>query len=81
MGHFFNLSTKNSSNNSNTTKKSVKCVLIFLGIEDIVSDSGVEENIALVTFGGTANIVQHLTNDFSRIRDAIGESHSEPLFI
>ena len=59
----------------------MKCVWIFLGIEDIVSDSGVEENIALVTFGGTANIVQHLTNDFLRIRDAIGESDSEPLFI
>nr|KAG5692195.1 hypothetical protein BaRGS_008741 [Batillaria attramentaria] len=41
------------------------------GIEDIVNDSGVEENIGLVTFGGRANVVQHLTNDFSRVRDAM----------
>ena len=49
-------------------------VSLVSGVEDVVSDSGVEENIALVTFGGTSNIVQHLTNDFSRVRDAIGRS-------
>ncbi|XP_076467498.1 uncharacterized protein LOC143298528 isoform X2 [Babylonia areolata] len=41
------------------------------GVEDIVTTSGVEENIGVVTFGTTSNIVQNLTNDFSRVRDAI----------
>ncbi|XP_070196868.1 uncharacterized protein [Littorina saxatilis] len=41
------------------------------GVEDVVNDTGVEENIGIVTFGGFSNIVQHLTNDFARVRDAI----------
>ena len=50
------------------------CLLTFVaGVEDMVTTSGVEENIGLVTFGGRANVVHNLTNDFSRIRDQIGE--------
>ncbi|KAK7476927.1 hypothetical protein BaRGS_00031786 [Batillaria attramentaria] len=41
------------------------------GVEDLVNETGVEENIGVVTFGGTSNVVQNLTNDFSRVRDAI----------
>ena len=38
-----------------------------------MTDTGVEENIGVVTFGGTSNVVQNLTNDFSRVRDAVGQ--------
>ncbi|KAL8598774.1 hypothetical protein ACOMHN_033337 [Nucella lapillus] len=51
------------------------------GVEDMTSE--VEENIGLVTFGGRANIVQHLTNDFSLIReemDKIEFAGSSPFF-
>ena len=49
-------------------------MLTFMaGVEDTVTMSGVEENMGLVTFGGRANVAQNLTNDFSRIRDKIGE--------
>ncbi|XP_076467495.1 uncharacterized protein LOC143298527 [Babylonia areolata] len=41
------------------------------GVEDIVTQTGTEENMGLVTFGGRANVVQNLTNDFSLIRDQI----------
>ena len=47
------------------------CLLICSGVEDIASE--VEENIAVVTFGGRSNIAQHLTNDFSLVRDSIGQ--------
>ncbi|KAL8598773.1 hypothetical protein ACOMHN_033336 [Nucella lapillus] len=47
-------------------------VLQFIeGVEDIVTSFGVEENMGLVTFGGRANVVQNLTNDFNLIRDQI----------
>jgi hypothetical protein len=45
-------------------------VSCFSGIDDAASE--VEENIALVTFGGDALVAQHLTNDYGRIRDALG---------
>ncbi|XP_070197060.1 uncharacterized protein [Littorina saxatilis] len=49
-----------------------RTVLEFIdGVEDAVTASGVEENMGLVTFGGRANVVQNLTNDFNRIRDQI----------
>ncbi|KAK7476930.1 hypothetical protein BaRGS_00031789 [Batillaria attramentaria] len=49
-----------------------RTALAFIdGVEDVINDSGVEENMGLVTFGGRANVIQNLTNDFSHIRDGI----------
>ncbi|XP_067667526.1 uncharacterized protein [Haliotis asinina] len=49
-----------------------KIVLDFInGIEDIAERHDIEENIALVTFGGRANVVHHLTNDYGSLRDAV----------
>lgn len=45
----------------------------FTGVEDVVTETGIEENIGLVTFGGRAHVVQNLTNDLSRIREAVGK--------
>lgn len=44
------------------------------GVEDMVNETGVEENIGVVTFGGTSKVIQNLTNDFARVRDAIGRT-------
>ncbi|XP_070197062.1 uncharacterized protein [Littorina saxatilis] len=41
------------------------------GVEDVVNETGIEENIGLVTFGSTSTVVQNVTNDFSRVRDAL----------
>ncbi|KAL8598772.1 hypothetical protein ACOMHN_033335 [Nucella lapillus] len=41
------------------------------GVEEMVSTTGVEENLGVVTFGGTSTVVQNLTIDFSLVRDAI----------
>ncbi|XP_046572305.1 uncharacterized protein LOC124280415 isoform X2 [Haliotis rubra] len=41
------------------------------GIEDIAEEHSIEENVALVTFGGTARIAHHLTNDYESLRDCI----------
>lgn len=53
------------------------------GVENVVIDTGVEENIGVVTFGGTSNVVQSLTNDFSRVRQAIDriELHGKSPFV
>ncbi|XP_025085636.1 uncharacterized protein LOC112559025 [Pomacea canaliculata] len=53
-------------------KMIVEIVHKFLdGVEDVVTETGIEENIGLVTFGGRAHVVQNLTNDLSRIREAV----------
>nr|KAG5692196.1 hypothetical protein BaRGS_008742 [Batillaria attramentaria] len=55
-----------------------RTALAFIdGVEDVINDSGVEENMGLVTFGGRANVIQNLTNDFSHIRDGIELSDDE----
>ncbi|XP_071117386.1 uncharacterized protein [Haliotis cracherodii] len=41
------------------------------GIEEIAEEHSIEENVALVTFGGTARIAHHLTNDYESLRDCI----------
>ncbi|XP_067666498.1 uncharacterized protein [Haliotis asinina] len=41
------------------------------GIEDIAEQHSIEENVALVTFGGTARIAHHLTNDYESLRECI----------
>ncbi|KAK7478403.1 hypothetical protein BaRGS_00030328 [Batillaria attramentaria] len=41
------------------------------GIEDLMDEMDLEENIAVVTMGGRARVVQHLTNDLTLVRDAI----------
>ncbi|XP_046572311.1 uncharacterized protein LOC124280418 [Haliotis rubra] len=41
------------------------------GLEDIAEQYGLEENVAVVKIAGEASVIQHLTNDFTRVRDAI----------
>ena len=45
----------------------------FSGIEDLMDEMDLEENIAVVAVGGHARVVQHLTNDLTLVRGAIGE--------
>lgn len=47
-------------------------VYVKTGIEEIAEEHSIEENMALVTFGGTARIAHHLTNDYESLRDCIG---------
>lgn len=41
------------------------------GIEDVAVENSLEENIAVVSFGNQTRVVQNLTNDYSKIRDAV----------
>nr|XP_034324566.1 uncharacterized protein LOC117689052 isoform X2 [Crassostrea gigas] len=41
------------------------------GIEDVAVENSLEENIAVVSFGNETRVVQNLTNDYSKIRDAV----------
>ncbi|XP_061173665.1 uncharacterized protein LOC133182836 [Saccostrea echinata] len=41
------------------------------GIEDVAVENSLEENIAVVTFGNETRVIQNLTNDYSKIRDAV----------
>ena len=51
-------------------------ILFFLGIEENVDTQNLEENLAVVQIGQSrAQVRQHLTNDYNRIRDAIGEQN------
>lgn len=43
---------------------------LFTEIEDSAASETLEENVALVTFGGNTGVQQGFTNDFSLIRDA-----------
>lgn len=43
------------------------------GIEDVAVENSLEENIAVVSFGNETRVVQNLTNDYSKIRDAVGK--------
>lgn len=40
-------------------------------------ENSLEENIAMVTFGNMTRVVQNLTNDYSKIRDALGKDKIE----
>ncbi|XP_067666495.1 uncharacterized protein [Haliotis asinina] len=49
-----------------------KITLDFInGIEDIAEQHDVEENIALVIFGGRAKVIHHLSNDYGSLRDTL----------
>jgi hypothetical protein len=48
-----------------------KCIF-FSGIEENVDSFNLEENLAVVQIGDRAWVRQHLTNDYNRVRDAIG---------
>lgn len=64
------LDTSNSMWDGSAFTQMIATAKTFInGIEDAANE--VEENIAVVTFGGTADIIQHLTNDFARARDAL----------
>ncbi|XP_060066674.1 uncharacterized protein LOC132546961 [Ylistrum balloti] len=47
------------------------------GIEECAVDHALEENIAIVTFGKTTAVMQHLTNDYSKIREIVDEMEIE----
>lgn len=44
------------------------------GIEDLMDEMDLEENIAVVAMGGGARVTQHLTNDLTLVREAIGRN-------
>ncbi|XP_067666488.1 uncharacterized protein [Haliotis asinina] len=47
-------------------------VLDFLtGIEEVAEKYDIEENVALVTFGGKAKVIHHLSNDYASLQDAL----------
>ncbi|XP_071117300.1 uncharacterized protein [Haliotis cracherodii] len=53
------------------------------GLEDIAENHTLEENVAVVSVSGRARVVQQLTNDYSRVRDALDSLKPEgrsPLF-
>ena len=46
-----------------------------------MDEMDLEENIAVVAVGGHARVVQHLTNDLTMVREAIGEYKPTVLYI
>jgi len=42
------------------------------GLEDNSMDNGIEENVALIVFGQETRVLQHYTNEYTKIRDAMG---------
>ncbi|XP_067666520.1 uncharacterized protein [Haliotis asinina] len=53
------------------------------GIEDVAENDNMEENVAVVSVSGRARVVQQLTNDYSKVRDALETLKPEgrsPLF-
>ncbi|XP_067666515.1 uncharacterized protein [Haliotis asinina] len=56
--------------------KALKDIKDFLhrfinGLEEIAESHNIEENVALVTFGGRPRVLHHLTNDYGSLRDKI----------
>ncbi|XP_025076928.1 uncharacterized protein LOC112553731 [Pomacea canaliculata] len=47
------------------------------GVEDLMEEMDLEENIAVVTMGKKAKVIQHLTNDLSLVREAIESVDNE----
>ncbi|XP_046572310.1 uncharacterized protein LOC124280417 isoform X3 [Haliotis rubra] len=43
------------------------------GIETMAEQQGLEENIGLVAMGGDVTVMQDITNDYGRVRDAIDD--------
>jgi hypothetical protein len=38
-----------------------------------MDEMDLEENVAVVVMGGNARVMQHLTNDLTLVREAIGQ--------
>lgn len=48
--------------------------LLFISdIEEWATEYTIEENIAIVHFGSEARILQQLTNDYNKVREAVGK--------
>lgn len=47
------------------------------GVEECAVNHALEENIAIVTFGKNTSVAQHLTNDYSKIRDILEDLEIE----
>jgi len=49
------------------------------GIEHVSSTLDIDENIAVATFGQTTGVALHLTNDYSRVKQAISTNIFEKM--
>ena len=49
-------------------------------IEEIHSVLNIEENIGIATFGHYTGVVQHMTNDYEKVQNAIGKDISYSIF-
>lgn len=45
-------------------------------LDDIAAKHEIEENLAVVTFGGQSKIEHHLSNDYTSVRERIGKIHT-----
>lgn len=43
----------------------------FVEVETSASDHNLEEMMAILTFGGRCEVIQHFTNDYMPIKDAL----------
>ena len=48
-------------------------MLFITDIEEWATEYTIEENIAIVHFGSEAKIMQQLTNDYNKVREAVGQ--------
>ena len=54
--------------------KKVINILFMLGLEDNSMDFGLEENVSLITLGGSqATVEQYLTNEYQCLRTRLGD--------
>lgn len=70
----FLLATYSHGLSENANSDNYWWFLTITGIEEMVDSMNLEENLAVVQIGkGRAWVRQHLTNDYSRVRETIGE--------
>ena len=46
---------------------------VCLGVEETAKELGLKENVCVVEFGKNQKVVQPLTNDYRKVRRAIGQ--------
>lgn len=44
----------------------------FLGIASVFATQGIEENLGIATFGEQTGVIQHMTNDYDKVLEALG---------
>ncbi|XP_046572273.1 uncharacterized protein LOC124280405 [Haliotis rubra] len=65
------LDTSNSMGQKGLKEMKTIALSFIDALDDIAAKHEIEENIAVVTFGGRSKIEHHLSNDYSSIRDKI----------